>query len=446
MYRALEACETSVQATSGWRCDGCRLQWSEQDLECNVCEIVRPGYESEVAAAKAEKESGKQSAVSAFLGTTQSSGSGNFAQSSSSTATGIVFGFGSAAPTASSAASAQPSPSIFGANPSSVSIFGGSTSTFDASCSSGAAAKGTATGFGGAASKGSSTTAMPEPLPGNPGSIPSPAVATPPPGGQDFAGCGQGVYSAYPCAQQFSLPHIQSCMAQLGMAGMMGGPGMCGYGGAGQSPEGSRVEALERSIKEMQEKLKDLRDSLDNERQERSKVEFRLQCAERRLQDEESRSNRAEARVAAVEAAAMKQEALVEGLRHQLERSQPTDDTRLVSALQKNLEEQLAPLRRGLEQKSSEEMRLLTKVVEQARDVDSNTGLKQRLEALEVRLDRMGLDMPVMTIRPPPERTSYFQALQVQQSGRRLANGCEDEARQGTVHLVDPKPLLRRIP
>ncbi|CAE6943408.1 Nup358 [Symbiodinium sp. CCMP2592] len=61
----------AMQATSGWRCDGCRLQWSEQDLECNVCEIVRPGYESEVAAAKAEKESGKQSAVAAFLGATQ---------------------------------------------------------------------------------------------------------------------------------------------------------------------------------------------------------------------------------------------------------------------------------------------------------------------------------------------------------------------------------------
>eukprot|EP00913_Durusdinium_trenchii_P004928 g4575.t1 len=129
-----------------------------------------------------------------------------------------------------------------------------------------------------------------------------------------------------------------------------------------------------------------------------------------------------------------------------MDRPSPLDDSRLLGGLQKSLEEQLAPLRQGLEQKASasdESLRLLGKVLEQSRDAEST--MKQRLEAVEARLDRMGHEPAFMPMtrhtrlllisgcrhdgsccRPPLDRVAYFQSLHVQQTGRRLANGCEE--------------------
>eukprot|EP00435_Cladocopium_sp_Y103_P069337 s648_g33.t1 len=57
------------QASSGWRCDGCRLVYGDQVIDCSICETARPGYEAEVAAAKTQKGQATQNAMAAFLGT-----------------------------------------------------------------------------------------------------------------------------------------------------------------------------------------------------------------------------------------------------------------------------------------------------------------------------------------------------------------------------------------
>ncbi|CAL1126837.1 unnamed protein product [Cladocopium goreaui] len=229
-------------------------------------------------------------------------------------------------------------------------------------------------------------------------------------------------------------------MPPMAMPGMMG-MGMYGY------PDPAKVDALERSVKDLQDKMKEMKDALDTERQERSKVDLMVQFMEKRLQEEEARSNRAESRAAAAEAQVRQMENVVEGLRRSVERLQP-DDSRLLGSLQKNLEEQLAPLRQGLKQKASDEsLHILAKVLEQNRDAESSSSLKQRLEAVEARLERLGHEPPIISMtRPPMDRAAYFQSLHVQQTGRRLANGCEEEPQQSTVYLADPKPLLRRIP
>ncbi|CAJ1335820.1 unnamed protein product, partial [Effrenium voratum] len=94
---------------AGWRCPGCRLQWGEKVIECSVCEIARPGFEQEAAAAKAEKGNATQGAMAAFLG---AGAPQSAAQPSTAPTASVSFGFG-AAP--STSAPATTSGSIFGA-------------------------------------------------------------------------------------------------------------------------------------------------------------------------------------------------------------------------------------------------------------------------------------------------------------------------------------------
>ncbi|CAK9066221.1 unnamed protein product [Durusdinium trenchii] len=437
------------QAESGWRCMGCRLVYGDQVIECSICETARPGYEEEVAAAKADKSKGMQSAAAAFLGGGTSTKESTAAAPS---APALSFGFGSSS-----------SGGLFGATPASSSIFGGASagSIFGSSDPPGAGGApsssmfgsgGGSFGFGvsGNAQQADGVTAETAvgikfghslAPPTSPPVQSKAAAPPPPPATVDPSQVPCGAYNyPFPCGQQFGLP---PCMPHMGMAGMMGMPAMYGYGA-----DYSKVDALERSVKDLQDKMKELKDAFDTERQERSKVELTVQFLEKRLQEEESKSSRAEARVTAAEAQVRQLEGVVEGLRRSMDRPSPLDDSRLLGGLQKSLEEQLAPLRQGLEQKASasdESLRLLGKVLEQSRDAEST--MKQRLEAVEARLDRMGHEPAFMPMtRPPLDRVAYFQSLHVQQTGRRLANGCEDEPQPTNIYLADPKPLLRRIP
>jgi len=417
------------QASSGWRCPGCRLVYGDQVIECSICEKARPGYEEEVAAAKAQKGQATQNAMAAFLGT----GAASAAPTSPTkpATTSIAFGCGASS-------SASSTGMVFGVAPASGSSGLGTGSIFG----SGGSAPSQSSIFGaGAMGAGAGSAGTSEQADG--GNVPKftvpsaqPKATVPPPPAPPADGMGYGMYG-YPCPQQFGMP---GCMPPMAMPGMMG-MGMYGY------PDPAKVDALERSVKDLQDKMKEMKDALDTERQERSKVDLMVQFMEKRLQEEEARSNRAESRAAAAEAQVRQMENVVEGLRRSVERLQP-DDSRLLGSLQKNLEEQLAPLRQGLKQKASDEsLHILAKVLEQNRDAESSSSLKQRLEAVEARLERLGHEPPIISMtRPPMDRAAYFQSLHVQQTGRRLANGCEEEPQQSTVYLADPKPLLRRIP
>jgi len=123
----------AAQAKDGWRCPGCRLQWGDKVVECGVCEIARPGFEEQAAAAKAGKDSGKKDAAAAFLGSSSAPSStpsgGLFGAPSSSSAAPVTFGFGSG-PAAAPASGA----SLFGG---AASASGGLFGTSAASASGG---------------------------------------------------------------------------------------------------------------------------------------------------------------------------------------------------------------------------------------------------------------------------------------------------------------------
>jgi len=118
------------QAASGWRCELCRMIWSENAYECGVCEIPRPGYEEKAAEEEQKKTSSLEAAKNAFLG----GGGGNssakasgftFSPPASGVSTqqpagGVVFGFGSGA--------ASSSPVLFGAG-AGTATFGGGTAS-----------------------------------------------------------------------------------------------------------------------------------------------------------------------------------------------------------------------------------------------------------------------------------------------------------------------------
>lgn len=109
------------QASSGWRCPGCRLQWPEATLECSVCEIPKPGQEQGKEKAQADKAKGQADAVAAFLGTGSSA-----SQAPQPTGFGVKAA-SPAAPAAFSKQAAVPSTSsIFGVGSCSSSIFGSS--------------------------------------------------------------------------------------------------------------------------------------------------------------------------------------------------------------------------------------------------------------------------------------------------------------------------------
>jgi len=417
------------QADSGWRCNGCRLMYGDQVIECSICETARPGYEEEVAAAKADKGKATQNAMTAFLGT----GTSTTTQPSTSTAPSMTFGFGAS----SSASSTAP---VFGVAPAS-SPAPAASSLFG---SAGSAPSGSAPSsnsiFGSVAGPTATTGLSNEPEATAPKTVVPAAVAkamVPPPPAPPADGMAYGMYGGYPCPQQFGMP---GCMPQMQgvpsmpMPSMMGMPGMFGFA------EQAKVDALERFVKDLQDKMKEMKDALDTERQERSKVDVKVQVMEKRLQEEEARSSRAESRATAAEAQVRQMENVVEGLRRSAERSQ-SDDSRLH---QKNLEEQLSLLRQGLEQKASDEsLRTLAKVLEQ-KEAEPSSAMKQRLEAVEARLERLGHEPAIISMsRPPMDRAAYFQSLHVQH-GRRVTNG--EEEPQATVYLADPKPLLRRIP
>ncbi|CAJ1406393.1 unnamed protein product [Effrenium voratum] len=231
---------------AGWRCPGCRLQWGEKVIECSVCEIARPGFEQEAAAAKAEKGNATQGAMAAFLG---AGAPQSAAQPSTAPAASVSFGFG-AAP--STSAPATTSGSIFGA---------------------GAAPSGSIFGGGGPEPSGAASSPAPTQAKSMPVPPPPPAVTPDAAWGNGQAHAGMYGYPG----QQYAMPHMHAWP----MVGMPGMPGMYG------SPDSGKVEALERSVKELHDKMKEMRDALDTERQGRAKVDVLVQVLEKRLQDEE---------------------------------------------------------------------------------------------------------------------------------------------------------------
>lgn len=127
-----------VQNTEGkWKCDSCKLHWDDKAIECQMCEIPRPGYTKEqVAAAKADlmnkfksDGAGSTNTASAIFG----GGSGN------SGAGGGAFSFG----VQSGGADGAPPAFSFGAAPS-----GGSSSLFGEGAPAASSAGGTSGLFG----------------------------------------------------------------------------------------------------------------------------------------------------------------------------------------------------------------------------------------------------------------------------------------------------------
>eukprot|EP00931_Biecheleriopsis_adriatica_P025010 TRINITY_DN15459_c0_g1_i1.p1 TRINITY_DN15459_c0_g1~~TRINITY_DN15459_c0_g1_i1.p1 ORF type:complete len:1727 (-),score=475.66 TRINITY_DN15459_c0_g1_i1:61-5241(-) len=409
------------QDSSGWRCPGCRLQWGEKVLECSVCEIPRPGFEEQAAAAKADQEKGKQNAAAAFLGsssTTAPSATG-FGQSSEGSSAPISFGFGSGAP-------AQASGSLFGAPQSSgSSLFGAISSQSSGSSLFGGASAGAAPsaapslfqpatgqqptqqaaadaggaptsifGTGGAptsifgTSKASpklspkaAPVAAPSSLQLSPQQKPAPAPADvrpptpPPPTATAMPG---GGFGCGPCGypgQQFG---VHACMPQMGMPGAMGMMGCPAPQPTTYPPEA--YQAMIAAMQAMTNSQSSKASPSGASEAALQSVEDRLRKMETAMRNQEARCDDAENRAQRAEACAKRTEQEVEGLKHELSslKLKQQEDSQLIRRTQQKCDEQLQEID-ALKQKLKKEQEL-----REALDVAHNGTKSTAKSALEV--------------------------------------------------------------
>eukprot|EP00930_Biecheleria_cincta_P023996 TRINITY_DN1723_c0_g1_i4.p1 TRINITY_DN1723_c0_g1~~TRINITY_DN1723_c0_g1_i4.p1 ORF type:complete len:1766 (-),score=480.20 TRINITY_DN1723_c0_g1_i4:70-4698(-) len=545
---SLAAMAAAQANASGWRCPGCRLQWGEDVLECSVCEIARPGFEEQAAAAKAGKDKGKQDAAAMFLGSSAAATSAapaatGFSFSSTSSAP-LSFGFGTATPAVastapaplfgtsqssgsslfgnaqssgsllfgnaqSSSSSSSSSSSLFGSGQSSGSAFGGFGTQSSSSSLFGATSAGSSSGvslFGSAptvapssifsAPSKSSPQGKPATSPvSQPSAAPSAALqlspqaapAAPPKAAESLcAGQGSGMFQAG--NPQASMPGF---MQPTGMP-CMGMPGMMGMG---QMPDPNMLALMQRLIASQAALHAPPATGSNSSASDAAiqLVEEKMRKLESSFRDQQDLCKRADDRARQAEDRSRKAEDAVDALRHENKsiRLQQEEDKEYIRRLQNRCEEQqkmIDGLKRDLQserevrasleaaqKRDAETLKSALEVANSALQISEGAqksilqmrderesgittahgamdslerNMKERLETLESRIEKLPAPSSGSAFRCAPERISYFQNLQ---SGRRLGNGEKtgsntDQQETTPPVAAAPKPLMRRIP